>query len=321
MVAILLVVRGFSLAADKRQEGEAVISRASQLSNLESEGSAPFVLRISWTALTLASGPAQGKYVLLWASVDKWREEVTLANFAQVRVGGKDRVWTKRNIDLRPYAVGQISSLVDNLWKLAPMQDENIVKVFTRSENGFSLKCVDLQKENRGKRTLCFSSSGEIVSSDSTSSGSVYEYSDFSAFGGRSFPRKLRVTKRGIPLIGAEVDDLAGETSSSAELFLPPAGAVEKQACEHPTQPKLVSKVSPTYPMSARQQHHEGSVIIFAVIETDGSVQNTAVIQTAGTDLDEAALTAVKQWRYSPTTCGNTPISEETEITVNFTLQ
>ena len=82
----------------------------------------------------------------------------------------------------------------------------------------------------------------------------------------------------------------------------------------------LVTKVTPIYPESARQQRQEGIVTLFAVIETDGSVQNATVIQTAGKDLDEAALTAVRQWRYSATMCGSIPIPVETELTVNFKL-
>jgi TonB family protein len=317
---VLLLTLASASAADKREQGTALLSHASQLTNLEREGDTPFLLRVNWTALTLASGPAQGKYSLLWVNADQWREEISLSNFTQVRVGSKDRVWTKRNLNVRPFVIGQIAGLVESLWKLAPSEDEAIEKVSRRSEHGVESNCVELQTKSRAKRTLCFAVSGEIADVTRYSSEPAYAYFDFFAFGARSFPRRLRITEHSSPVIVAEVEDLAPASSPNAGLFSPPAGATEAPTCAHPTGGKLVTKVPPTYPMSARQQHQQGSVTTFAIIQTDGSVQ-AEVIRTAGKDLDEAALTAVRQWKYSPTICGSTPIPLETEITVNFTLQ
>jgi TonB family protein len=309
-----------ALAADKREEGAVLLSHASQLTNLEREGNAPFLLRISWTALTPAGGPAQGKYVLHWASPDRWRKEISLANFTEVVVRGKDRVWSKRNLNAVPFAVAQLNLLVENLWNLAPTQEETIARVFGRSEHGLPLKCVELRTQDHGRRIVCVAPSGDIATANLSISERVYEFFEASPFGSRSFPRWMRVTQSGIPLIGAEVEDLASDNSPN-ELFSPPAGATERPTCSHPTFPKVVTKEAPIYPMSARDQHQQGSVTLFVVIETDGSLQNATVIQTAGKDLDEAALTAVKQWRYNPAMCANTPIPTETEITVNFALR
>lgn len=85
-------------------------------------------------------------------------------------------------MNFRPFAVGQIVGLVENLWKLAAAQGETIASVLTRSENGFSVKWVELQKQNHAKRTLCFCSSGEMTPSDRAGSAATYEYFDFSPF-------------------------------------------------------------------------------------------------------------------------------------------
>jgi TonB family protein len=127
-------------------------------------------------------------------------------------------------------------------------------------------------------------------------------------------------TRYGIPLIAAEIEKLASESSPSAELYLHPASAIEEPSCARSTEAEGVTKVPRIYPASARQQRQEGSVTMFAVIETNGSVQNATVIPTAGKALDEAALTAVKQWKYRPTTSGITPIPVETGITINCAL-
>jgi outer membrane biosynthesis protein TonB len=49
-------------------------------------------------------------------------------------------------------------------------------------------------------------------------------------------------------------------------------------------------------------------------------LENIKVIQTAGALLDDAAMIAVKQWKYAPTTCDGIPIRIENELQINFTL-
>lgn len=60
---------------------------------------------------------------------------------------------------------------------------------------------------------------------------------------------------------------------------------------------------------------------MYAVIEKDGSVNNLAVVETAGADLDKAALEAVRQWKFEPSTCNGEPVAIETEIFVHFAMQ
>ena len=57
-----------------------------------------------------------------------------------------------------------------------------------------------------------------------------------------------------------------------------------------------------------------------ALIGTDGTVRSLAVV-SGNPFLVEAALAAVRQWRYRPTLLNNSPVEVETLITVNFVLQ
>ncbi|HEX4662748.1 MAG TPA: TonB family protein [Terriglobales bacterium] len=83
------------------------------------------------------------------------------------------------------------------------------------------------------------------------------------------------------------------------------------------TEGKLVRKVLPRYPEMARRAGVSGDVIINATIATDGTLRNLKV--TSGSPLlREEALTAAKQWRYSPYKLGGKPIETETRITVSF---
>jgi protein TonB len=85
-------------------------------------------------------------------------------------------------------------------------------------------------------------------------------------------------------------------------------------------QPVRTNYVAPVYPEIARVARVQGAVQIEAVIGTDGVVQQARVISGSPL-LSDAALSAVRQWRYTPTTLNNQPISVIMTVTVTFTLQ
>jgi protein TonB len=79
----------------------------------------------------------------------------------------------------------------------------------------------------------------------------------------------------------------------------------------------VIYKVNPQYPLAARSARVQGSVVMHAVVGTDGTVQQLRVI-SGNPLLVNAAMEAVKKWRYSPFLLGGKPVEGETTITVNF---
>ena len=84
--------------------------------------------------------------------------------------------------------------------------------------------------------------------------------------------------------------------------------------------PAKVLHVPPVYPAIAQQARVEGVVIIEAIIGTDGRVKEARVLRSKPL-LDEAALAAVRQWVFSPTTLNGVPVPVLMTVTVNFTLR
>ena len=81
----------------------------------------------------------------------------------------------------------------------------------------------------------------------------------------------------------------------------------------------LVHQVAPRYPDPARKAGIEGTVVLQAVIGKDGSVQNVHALR-GNSLLIQAAVDAVKQWRYKPYNVGGDPVEADTQINVNFKL-
>jgi len=82
---------------------------------------------------------------------------------------------------------------------------------------------------------------------------------------------------------------------------------------------KLVSRVQPAYPALAIQARIQGNVILHAIIGRDGQVSELQVL-SGHPLLVNAALDAVRQWRYNPTLLNGQAVEVETTITVSFVL-
>ena len=85
------------------------------------------------------------------------------------------------------------------------------------------------------------------------------------------------------------------------------------------TAASIVTQTRPLYPALARQARIQGNVVLHAIIDKDGKVAQLEVI-SGHPLLVQAALDAVKQWRYKPTLLNGDPVEVDTTITVTFTM-
>ena len=79
------------------------------------------------------------------------------------------------------------------------------------------------------------------------------------------------------------------------------------------------TRKEPEYPAAARLMHLQGMVRLRAIIGKDGSVSSLEVL-SGNPILVQAAVAAVREWRYRPTRLNNEAVEVETYITVTFVL-
>jgi protein TonB len=84
--------------------------------------------------------------------------------------------------------------------------------------------------------------------------------------------------------------------------------------------PTRVVYVPPLYPAIARAANVSGVVILEATIGEDGNVRDVRPIRSIPL-LDQAAVDAVRQWRFTPTLLNNQPVAVLMTVTVAFNLQ
>jgi TonB family protein len=85
-------------------------------------------------------------------------------------------------------------------------------------------------------------------------------------------------------------------------------------------EPRKRVNVNPVYPQIAKQARVQGIVILECTIDTRGRVTNLRVLRSIPL-LDEAAVTAVRQWEYEPTRLDGRPVPVIMTVTVNFMLR
>lgn len=117
---------------------------------------------------------------------------------------------------------------------------------------------------------------------------------------------------------------LSGLISSTHTVPIPakapePAPVKKIRVASRVVEANLIHDVAPQYPAEAGRARVEGAVVLLATIGTDGCVKDVRV-ESGLPILAQAAIDAVKQWRYKPYMIDGEPVEVDSRITVNFTL-
>jgi protein TonB len=84
--------------------------------------------------------------------------------------------------------------------------------------------------------------------------------------------------------------------------------------------PALVYEVKPVYPPDLRELKVEGSVMTEVIVDTVGNVYEARVV-AAVPGLEQAALDAVKQWRFQPALLNGEPVAVLCNVEFTFTVK
>jgi protein TonB len=123
--------------------------------------------------------------------------------------------------------------------------------------------------------------------------------------------------------LGGVLGGVIGGVLNTAARSVPPPPSVKPngpvRVGGHVRQPKVIVQVLPTYPVLARETHVQGQVRIDAVLDEQGNVIEMKVV-SGHPLLYQAALDALKQWKYEPTYLNDRPIAVRLIVTINFQL-
>jgi len=120
--------------------------------------------------------------------------------------------------------------------------------------------------------------------------------------------------------LGGVIGGIVSATSNlSAVPRLAPVTPQRVRISQGVTKGLLIHRVEPAYPGLAKAARVQGDVVLKAVIDKNGDIQDLQLI-SGHPMLVPSAIEAVRQWRYKPYLLNGQPVEVETTITVIFAL-
>jgi len=107
-----------------------------------------------------------------------------------------------------------------------------------------------------------------------------------------------------------------------ASLLEPVLDVTTRQAqVEIKIQPSYLNNPEPPYPSAARRRHEQGLVLLAVKVTAEGRAAEVVIKQSSGfVPLDNAALNAVREWRFQPARIDSIPVESEIVVPVQFKL-
>jgi TonB family protein len=118
---------------------------------------------------------------------------------------------------------------------------------------------------------------------------------------------------------GSWVVRFAALNSSGAPYSERPTSALEGATSMNDlSAPSAIRKVDPAYPLELMRQNVGGTVILYAVIRSDGTVGNIRVLRSVDERLDRYASQAIAKWQFDPARKNGSPVDVEATFRIPF---
>lgn len=319
--AAMLALSAFA-GGDKEKEDDLMQTALKQ--SVRSAGGTPFEMKVTGKVYGYAK-PMDIEYETKWSAMNEWFDQISFGGFVERRLAQGDKLWMQRNAGFELLRPAQLHRMLD-LMALHPPSDEELKGV----EHHKGTSCAKMASGYDSYK-LCFDDKGRLAREERTSITvyphmdfstapaqstppvqTTYEYSDYAAFGDKSYPRKLRVLENGKPAVEAEVTMMQKSPNSVAAVT--PPKEIEPQAwCADPT-PARIAHITKDLPHSTELvggYSTEGRVVVSGVIGADGKLDNQSITLRSTRGLDDPILSALRDWSFVPARCGQQAIAQD----------
>lgn len=318
-----------SLFAQKQSPDE-LLTKARNAINPSLAG--PHHLEAQVTVLLADGKKGKGTYVLDWAAPDKFREEVHLPGYDEVKIASGKTLYIKRNADYVPLRAVELSDLMHPLNAL-----ENLQRHKLRLEQDAKLtrnSGDQASKEQFGGSTLAIGHALCVIDSpfmsemcadaknywplkipvDVPEMDNMLVLDKYKKLDGIYIPRERRYFENDEVTVEAMLKGFSSVKQFDPATFAPPAGAEQIDWCSSLI-PALRQPVK-SMPVSSINDF-PGPEMLYGLVGTDGSLRKFAVIESAGSKADTAIVNIAGLIRFQPATCDGKPVESETTFVIS----
>jgi TonB family protein len=188
------------------------------------------------------------------------------------------------------------------------------------------------QREKGPYPTYCFEAEAPVLRSVYSFERVLTQFTKVRQTQGRFLAHGVVISEGNHKLLSATVDVVEPISLTDPALEPPPSAAKTEvfvdrdvslrdvQLGQNETRGMLVKRVEPEYPPEARKAGIDGTVVLEAMIGTDGRIHDLRVISAPAASLAASSFAAVSQWEYRPYLLKGRVVPVQTTVTVTFSL-
>ena len=331
---VISLAGAFALAPSlpaQKQSADELLTKARNEINPSLAG--PHRLRAQVTVLVANKKEAKGTYTLDWAAPDRFREEIHLPGFDEIKVASGTTLYRKRNLDYIPARVFQLEELMNQTADL----DQFVVDVSKQLHPaGFNATPEDTaavaqlavtKAQINYIQANCFSpamSDPEVcvdeiqglpleITQGNTEVDESLEFGDYSMLKEARISRERQFVENGATVLEAQVKKLSAVRQFDPTTFKPPDGAAQITWCDDMT-PAVREPLKA--PATISPDDFQGPEVVYGLVRPDGSLQRITIVESGGAKADADIRAIANSIRFAPATCAGKPVESETRFMV-----
>lgn len=334
----ILLISMWLLAVSALADGDPAELRArlhqvEQANNIDDPSLNPWHLQLSVQLYDAKGKPGEtGTIEEWWAGAKKYRIVYASPSYSATEVRNENGWFRTPGMGAAPYLYERLLTEVTHPIPDASDIEHAIPDLRKITLGKADLDCIMLDEQIKNVAypplglfpTYCAGRNQDVLRVSYEYGSELTARNTIGKFQGRHVPIDPSITVGNIKAASGHVDVLSGMEEAEGKFDgidgLEQAGHALARISGSVIAGNLLNKVQPQYPDAAKKRHVTGTVLLHAIIGTDGHVHSLRLISVPDPDLAIAAIAAVRQWTYKPYSLNGVPTSVDTTIAVNFNM-
>lgn len=332
LVAGALLISFGRLHAENRAAISARLQSADNANTLDDATLRPWHLKVSFQLFDAKGKPTeQGTLEEWWAGQNKDKRIFTSPSFTATEIQTKDGLYRSTGVGAVPEMLDIVRQQV--VHPMPSKNDEADAKPELRRQNfgKVLLDCIMLSQPIKDGAsaplglfpTYCLDRDKDTLRASFNFGSLVIMRNNLGVFQSRTVAIAITAMMNNVTVLSSHVEKLEGTAPTDAD-FLPGTGLKKIPNIVHvsseQTRGALLNNVEPHYPAGASARHATGTVVMRALIGSDGHVYKLRLVSVPDPELAIAALAAVHQWTFKPYLLNGEPVAIDVKIEVNFAM-